>query len=102
MATFTTGWFLVDEGETFSFVDFIRPDIKFPTGAGTVQVWVLTCNYTTDTPTTAGPYSITAATEFINTRARGRYVALRFASSDIGSSWRVGRPQMRFTKAGRN
>lgn len=100
-ASFTTGWTLIQEGETFAFVDLIRPDIAFPTGAGAVQVSVLTCAYTTDAPTIAGPFTITAATEFINARCRGRYVALRFASSDLGSFWRLGRVQIRFAPAGR-
>ena len=101
MASLTTGWTLIQDGEDFSFVDLIRPDINFPTGIGTVQVSVLTCAYTGDAPTIAGPFAITAATEFINTRCRGRYVALQFASADIGSFWRLGRVQIRYAPAGK-
>lgn len=100
-ASFTTGFFMLSEGEMFSFIDWIRPDIRFPNGTGTVQLSVLTRDYVSDTPTTNGPYSITAATEFINTRCRGRYIAFVFSSADIGSFWRIGRVQMRFAPSGR-
>ena len=100
-SSFTTGWFLIDEGETFSFVDFMRPDVKFPNGVGTLQVTVLSCVYTTDIPVQAGPYTITAATEYINMRCRGRYIAFVFASSDLGSFWRIGRLQVRWAASGK-
>ena len=99
--SFTTGLFQIDEGEGLAFLDRIRPDFRFPQGAGTVQVSVLTYKYPGDAPVTRGPYSFTQATEYITTRCRGRYVAFQFSGSDLGSFWRIGRTQYRYQVDGR-
>ena len=90
-----------DEGEGFAFVDRIRPDFRFPQGSGTVQVTVLTYKYPGDQPVVKGPYGFTQATEYISTRCRGRYVAMKFSGNDVGSFWRLGRTQFRYAPDGR-
>lgn len=100
-ASFTTGYFCLNDGEDFNFVDWMRPDFAFPNGTGTVQVTVLVRNFAGDTPTSYGPFSFNAAAEWIDLRCRGRFIALQFQSTDTGSMWRIGRVQIRFAPDGR-
>jgi len=54
-----------------------------------------------DTPTIFGPYSVTRATQYFNTRLRGRLVSIRISSSDLGSWWRIGALRYRYASDGK-
>lgn len=101
-AWFETGWFVITEGQNFSFVDWFFPDMKWALFNGAGSANVLVTIYATDYPNgtvrTFGPYTMTSASTYINTRLRGRQIKLRFESNDIGSFWRLG--NMRFRMAG--
>ena len=105
MASFTTGYFYLAEGEDFVIVDQIIPDFKwnvFSGGASAqIQMTFNVVNYPGDTPTTYGPYTVTQATEFLSVRFRGRMMSITIASSDIGSFWRIGSIKFRYAQAGR-
>jgi hypothetical protein len=102
---FQTGWFVIAEGQSFSVVDWFFPDMKwgFFNGAQTGQVLVTI--YATDYPNgpvrTKGPYTMTEATTYVNTRLRGRQISLRFESNDLGSFWRLGLMKYRVAADGR-
>lgn len=104
-ASFTTGYFMIAEGEDYAFVDQIIPDFIYGTYAGskgaTIQISVNVTNYPGDTPTTFGPFTVTSTTEFISVRFRGRQMSFTIASSDVGSFWRLGRVRYRWAPAGR-
>lgn len=104
-ASFTTGYFMIAEGEEFAFVDQILPDFKWGTyaGAPTAQV-LMTFNvidYPGDTPRTYGPYALTQGMEYLSVRFRGRQMSITIASNDVGSFWRIGRIRYRYSAAGR-
>jgi hypothetical protein len=105
MASFTTGFFYLEEGEQFVVVDQVLPDFKwttFPGGASAqIQMSFNVVNYASDTPNVYGPYTITSATKFISTRFRGRMMSVTVQSSDIGSFWRLGSIKYRYAAAGR-
>jgi hypothetical protein len=105
VATFTTGYFVLTEGQDLAFVDWILPDMQFGLFNGsqtaTIAITINVVNYPTDTPTVFGPFNMTNAVEYINTRLRGRQISLTFTSSDIGSFWRLGAIRIRTAKAGR-
>jgi hypothetical protein len=78
----------IEEGEQFSFVNRIIPDIKF-TGSNAnaaMNVVLKKRNWPAESLSTSSTTSITSSTTRINTRARGRQMVLRFESDDDNSS----------------
>lgn len=104
-ASFTTGYFYIAEGEEFAVVDQVLPDFKYGTfgaSAGAqIQMSFNMINYTGDTPTVFGPYTVTNTTQYVTTRMRGRQMSITIASSDVGSFWRIGKIRYRYAPSGR-
>lgn len=102
---FETGYFVLNEGQDFSFVDWVFPDMKWGVfnGAQTasVQITINAVDYPNGQVRTYGPFTMTSAQQFINTRLRGRQLSIRFQSSDLGSFWRLGNMRIRISKMGR-
>ena len=102
---FESGYFVLAEGQEFVFVDMLYPDMKWGTfggdGDASVQITVYTVDYPSAPRRTHGPYTMTEASTFINTRCRGRLAAIRIESSDLGSFWRAGRIRYRLAQDGR-
>ena len=100
-----TGWFSLADGDVMAFVDWMMPDMRWGTYSGTqaaaVQITIEVANYPGDTPLTLGPYTIQQATQYVNTRLRGRLVRMKIASVDTGSFWRVGRIRYRIAQDGK-
>src|SRR5690606_33965834 len=90
---FETGWFVIAEGQSFSFVDWLFPDMKWGLFNGAQTATVLLTIYAADYPDgtvrTYGPFTMTAATQYINCRLRGRQIKVRVESNDLGSFWRL-------------
>ena len=105
MASFTTGFFYLAEGEDYAFVDQIIPDFKWSTVTGgasaQIQISFNVTNYPGDTPTVYGPFTVTSANEYISCRFRGRLMSITIASADSGSWWRIGSIKYRYAAAGR-
>jgi len=102
---FQTGYFALGEGDFKTFVDLVWPDMKWgffdAAQTATVQISFIVANYAGDTPQVFGPYSVTQATKYFNTRLRGRLVAIRVSSSDLGSFWRIGALRYRYAPDGK-
>jgi hypothetical protein len=105
---FQTGYFSISEGDFQSFIDLVWPDMKWTTrdnfGTGTsaqVMISFLVTDYPGDTPVIYGPYTVTRATQYFNTRLRGRLVAVKISSDDLGSFWRIGQLRYRFSQDGK-
>lgn len=100
-----TGYYTLAEGDFQTFIDLIWPDFKWgqvsQPQTATVQITFLAVNYPGDTPQVFGPYSVTQATKFFNTRLRARLVAVRISSSDVGSFWRIGALRYRYAPDGK-
>lgn len=100
-----TGYYAIGEGDYKSFVDWVWPDMKWgqysQAQTATVQVTFLVADYPGQTPTTYGPYSVTQASEYFYTRFRGRLVAVKIASDDLGSFWRIGAIRYRWAPDGK-
>lgn len=105
VASFTTGYFFIAEGEDFAFVDQVLPDMKWGLygGAPNAQLTMLfnVINFPGDTPEVHGPYTVTQATQYISTRIRGRQMSITVQSADLNSFWRLGRVRFRWSTAGR-
>ena len=102
---FQSGYFSISEGDMMSFIDLVWPDMKFgqldQSKTAHVNISFLVTNYPGDTPTVYGPYTVTQATDYFNTRLRGRLVAVKIASNDLGSFWRIGALRYRFMPDGK-
>ena len=102
---FQTGYFAIAEGDFQTFVDLVWPDMRWSmwdsNTSATVQISFIVTDYPGDTPVTYGPYSVTRATEYFNTRLRGRLVAIKISSSDAGTWWRIGALRYRFSRDGK-
>lgn len=100
-----TGYWMLSEGEDIVFVDWILPDFKWGPfngdQAASIQVTILAVDYPGDTPRTFGPYTVTKNSQYINTRIRSRYMAMKIESNDVGSFWRLGGVKYRFAQDGR-
>lgn len=105
LASFTTSYFMIAEGEDFAFVDQILPDMIWGTYAGPqtaqVQLTFNVVNFPGDTPQVYGPYTVTRGTTILPVRFRGRQMSITVASSDLGSFWRLGRIRYRWSPVGR-
>jgi hypothetical protein len=104
-AFFQTGYYAVAEGDVKAFVDWIWPDAKWgffnAAQTATLQISFLVADYPGDTPQVFGPYSVTQATEYFYTRFRARLMAVKVASSDLGSFWRIGNLRYRYSVDGK-
>lgn len=102
--SFRSGWFAISDGNEFSFVDFVIPDMIWGTDSGAkdaaVNLTFYAVDYPGDTPRSYGPYTVTQATEYINTRIRGRLMSVQCQSANT-EFWRLGRIRYRFNRAGR-
>jgi hypothetical protein len=100
-----TGWWTVAEGEQIPIIDFVIPDFIYGTRSGvqgaSINITFLGVNYPGDTPIIYGPYTVTSATEFINTRIRNRLVSALIQSNASSEFWRIGRIRFRFAQSGR-
>lgn len=105
LPSFQSGYSAIDEGDLKSFIDLVWPDMKWgqynQTQNATVQIAFYVVDYPGDTPTVYGPYSVTQATEYFNTRLRGRLISVKISSSDLGSFWRIGNIRYRYAPDGK-
>lgn len=103
--SFTTGYFMIAEGEDFVFVDQILPDFKWDTFGGSdsasIQITFSVIKWPNDTPVVYGPYTMTSATKQLAVRIRGRQMSITVTSADLNSFWRIGRLRYRWAPAGR-
>jgi hypothetical protein len=104
--------FDLGDGEDFSFISKIIPDIKFTGTASTgsdgqtAEVVLKRRNYPGESLTTALTGSCTSVTTKIDTRVRGRQAVLRIQSNDddtnvTGMSFRVGAMRLAIQPDGR-
>jgi hypothetical protein len=104
---FQTGYWSIADGNDMAFVDFVIPDMQFQTynplqsTPTTCQITFLAVDYPGDTPRIYGPYGYTETTQFINTRLRGRLMAIRVDGDAANSFWRLGRVRYRYAVDGR-
>lgn len=101
---FRTGWWAISDGNELAFVDYVLPDFIWGTYSGAkdaqVNLTFYAVDYPGDAPRTYGPYTVTQATQYINTRIRGRLLSVLVQSSSQ-SFWRLGRIRYRWAPIGR-
>lgn len=99
-----TGYFALQEGDLKTFVDQMWPDMKWGLYGGTQNAEVKITFYVVDYPGQTPKVSehlVTRNTTFITPRIRGRLVAIRIESNDLGSFWRLGNIRYRLQPDGK-
>lgn len=104
-ASLQTGYFALADGDNLTFLDQLWPDMKWGYYNGTqnanVKITFLVADYPGQTPTTHGPFTVTQASTYVTPRLRGRLVAIRVESDDVGSFWRLGNIRYRLQPDGK-
>lgn len=92
--------FDLGEGDELFLMSRIIPDITQDTG--TIDVTFNAKLYPHDSATTYGPFTVSNATEKVDTRVRARQMSIKFSSnSATGDRWRIGTPRIDIKPAGR-
>jgi len=78
------------DGEFFMSVKRFIPDFAIQTG--NTKITLLLNDYPNNTASSSplGPFTITSTTDKVDTRARGRLVALKIENDGTGETWRYG------------
>lgn len=102
---FETGYFVIAEAQDMVFLDWFFPDFKWAeypgTSGATILCTITAVDYPNGTERVFGPFTMTAAKNYINCRLRGRQIKIKFESNDLGSFWRLGLMRYRAQKDGR-
>ena len=77
-------------GEYFLAMRRFLPNFKVLTGDATITISVADYPADPNTITTLSPFTINSSTTKVDTRARGRYAALKIENIGSGQSWRFG------------
>ena len=76
--------------EVFLAMRRFLPNFKVLTGDATITISVADYPADPNTVTTLSPFTINSSTTKVDTRARGRYAALKIENTGSGQSWRFG------------
>jgi len=78
------------DGEFIMSMSRFIPDFKVLTGNS--KITLLLNNYPSDTASSSplGPFTITSSTDKVDTRARGRLLAIKIENDAVGETWRYG------------
>ena len=80
----------IDDGEIFSAVRRFIPDYKYITGNSKVTLFINDYPNETAISSSLGPFTVTSATSKVDTRARGRFIAVKIENDAAGETWRYG------------
>jgi len=78
----------IADGDNFMSISRFIPDFKDLTG--TADITIKTRPYPSGTQTTHGSFDVTTSTTKVNTRIRGRQIAVRISSDAVSDKWRYG------------
>lgn len=111
VSSFQTGDFYLDEARNFTLVKEVTPDFIWSEFGGSEQAQIQITLLARDAPGAVyreyGPYTVTKATPYFvptdpvtKTWPRCRQMALRVASVDVGSFWRLGKIRFLYQEDG--
>lgn len=89
------------EGQDFLFVDQALVNVNDEATGTTLDLVLYSAKNTASAVLSKGPYPVTASTQYVSTRLRGRFLAMRIGSSDLGSFWRFGAIRFRYSIDGK-
>lgn len=86
-----SGWFDIDEGDDFLFIDKVIPDIRRLNGKNIALTLYLKRYPESSEIITKGPYTITDSTKKISLRARGRQAKVKIEQAVTDGSFEIGK-----------
>jgi hypothetical protein len=89
-AFITSGDLDIDDGEIFSSVRRFIPDYKYLTGNSKITLFLNDFPNNTQASSPLGPFTVTSSTDKVDTRARGRLIAIKIENESVGETWRYG------------
>jgi hypothetical protein len=90
-----------DQSETFLSMRRFLPNFKVLTGTNQITIGITNWPSQTVTNSTYSPFTINSSTEFVSTRARGRYGSIKIENINSGENWRFGTFQIDVQPDGR-
>jgi hypothetical protein len=105
-ASFTTGYFALQDGDAKAFVDEVWPDMKWGFYGGmqdaSINITFNVADFPGQTPISYGPYTVTQATQYLTPRLRGRLMSITIAGSPTNTEfWRLGNIRYRVMPDGK-
>jgi len=91
----------VSNGSDFWFADLVEPTFNDTTSDSTINLILFSQKNQGSPVVQRGPYDITNTTQYLTTRMRGRFLAARIGSSDLGSFWRFNTLRVRYSQDGK-
>jgi len=85
-----SGYFDIGDGDSMVFMKRFIPDFKDQQGNVTVNLFLRAYPQATASPSSLDPYVVAPGTQKVDTRARGRQIALKITSDELGTNWRYG------------
>ena len=89
-AFITSGYFDIGDGDNIMFMKRFIPDFSNQQGNLTVNLQLRAYPQASATPSSLDPYTVTPTTQKVDTRARGRQIALKIESDATNTFWRYG------------
>ena len=90
-----------DQTEYFLAMRRFLPNFKKLTGNNNITISVTDFPATDGAATSLSPFTITSSTNFVDTRARGRYASIKLQNTAAGETWRFGTFQVDLQPDGR-
>jgi hypothetical protein len=98
--SFETGFFDIEDGENFIYIDRLIPDF-IATGGARIKFTIYARDYPEAGITQYGPYTYRYGAPYLSTRVRGRQFSIKFAGTDLDSFVRLGAVRYSFQPDGR-
>jgi hypothetical protein len=89
-ASLESGYFDMGEGDNMLLMRKFIPDFKDQQGNLTVNLLLRPYPQASASPSSLDPYLIAPGTQKVDTRARGRQIAIKIDSSGVDTNWRYG------------
>jgi len=90
LAFITSGDLDIDDGEVFSSIRRFVPDYKYITGNSKITLFINDYPNNTKKSSPLGPFTVSSSTDKVDTRARGRLIAIKIENDAAGETWRYG------------
>ena len=100
VSTARTGWFKLQNGETYISIERIVPDFILQGRNASVNMTIYVVDYPWSVPRIYGSYTVTSTTQYFIVRGRGRLASIEINCSGLGVFWRMGSPLIKTIQSG--
>jgi hypothetical protein len=90
LANIESGYFDIGDGDSMLLMNRFIPDFKDQQGDVIVNLYLRPYPQASASPSSLDPYTVTPTTQKVDTRARGRQIAVKIKSDNADTWWRYG------------